>query len=115
MVSSMIVWVAWFVTVYALIGTGCRAGWNTVGLPVGNLLSLLMLLATLVALGLMGWCAQRGYVAWRGTGPAGAAPGREITQRQRFLGLAMFLLALLAGIGTLLGAIPILMLDPCAA
>lgn len=115
MISAMIVWAVWFVIVYALTGIGCRAGWNAVLLPIGNLLSLLMLASTVLALGLIGWCARRGYVAWRSTGPAGAGVGREIMQRQRFLGLAMFVLALLAGIGTLLVALPIVMLDPCAA
>lgn len=114
-VSGMIVWAIWFVMVYALTGIGCRAGWNDVLLPVGNLLSLLMLVGALVALGLIGWCARRGYAAWRAAPLPESGPGAEATQRHRFLGLAMFLLALMAGMGTLLGTLPILMLDPCAS
>lgn len=114
-ISSMIVWAVWFVLVYALTGVGCRAGWNQLRLPVGNLLSLVMLVSALLALALIGWCGWRGYVAWREPIAAGAGLSREAAQRMRFMGLAMCLLSVLAGIGTLLVALPILMLDPCAS
>lgn len=115
MVSGMIVWAVWFILVYALTGVGCRAGWNRWLLPGGNLLGLSMLASTLSALALIGWCAWRGHAAWRSSRIAGAADGGEPAQRRRFMGLAMLLLSGLAGIGTLLVAVPMLMLDPCTA
>jgi hypothetical protein len=111
-ISAMIVWAAWFVVVYALTGVGCRAGWHRMLLPGGNLLSLSMLISAVVALALIAWCAWLGYAAWRRDPAPGV--GREVARRQRFLGLVMLLLSGLAGIGTLLGALPVFMLDPCA-
>lgn len=114
-VSALIIWAVWFVVVYALSGIGCRAGWNETGLPGGNLLSLLMLASTLIALGLIGRCAWQGYKGWRGNRVAGSGSNDEAAHRARFLGLMMMLASLMAAIGTLLGAVPIFMLDPCAA
>lgn len=114
-ISGMIVWAVWFVTVYALTGVGCRAGWSQVTLPVGiNLLTLVLLSTVVAALGLIGWCGWTGYAAWRQARAVDAGRGGEATQRQRFMGLAMALLSAIAAIGTLMGALPMLMLDPCA-
>lgn len=113
MISSMIVWAAWFVVVYGLTGVGCDAGWQRQRVPGGNLLSLLMLLSSLLALLLIGWCALRGLKRWQSSNQAGAEGG-ELRQRQRFTGLVMLVLSLFAGIGTVLISVPILMLDPCA-
>lgn len=114
-ISGMVVWAVWFVTVYALTGVGCDAGWNRVVLPVDiNLLTLVLLFTVIAALGLIGWCGRTGYVAWRQARLAGLSRHREAVQRQRFMGLAMALLSAIAAIGTLLGALPMLMLDPCA-
>lgn len=113
-VSGPIVWAVWFVVVYALTGIGCDAAWNERAVPGGNLLSLTMLASTVLALALIGWCARRGYVGWR-RGREETAAGLEAQQRLRFLGLVMLVLAVLAAIGTVLVALPILMLDPCAA
>ena len=113
-VSGMIVWAVWFVVVYALTGVGCGAGWNERAVPGGDLLRLSMLLSTAVALALIGGCACRGYVGWR-SGEEGRGSGREVHQRARFMGLVMFVLSLLAAVGTVMVAIPIVMLDPCAA
>lgn len=105
-ISGMIVWAVWFVVVYGLTGVGCDAGWNT---------SLLMLASTVVALALIARCAWIGFAAWRLRHEAAIVTGRESAQRQRFMGLTMGVLSLLAGIATLLIAVPILMLDPCIA
>ena len=114
-ISGMIVWAGWFVAVYALTGVGCRAGWNQMALPLGtNLLTLVLVATAVAALGLIGWCGWTGYGAWRHARPPDVPRGREATQRQRFMGLAMALLAAIAAIGTLLGVLPMLMLDPCA-
>lgn len=113
MISGMIVWAVWFVVVYGLTGIGCDAGWQRQSVPGGNLLSLLMLLSTILALLLIGWCAWRGFKGWQRGEEAGATGG-ELRQRQRFMGLVMLVLSLLAGIGTLMIAVPILMLEPCA-
>jgi hypothetical protein len=51
-ISAMIVWALWFVVVYALSGVGCEAGWQQYDVPGGNLLSILMLACTLLALAL---------------------------------------------------------------
>lgn len=113
-ISGMIVWALWFVAVYSLTGIGCAAGWNTQAMPGGNLLSLTMLIATAVALVLIAWCARRGYVGWR-SGDEMQGVGAEARQRMCFMGLVMLVLSLVAAIGTVLVAIPIVMLDPCAA
>ncbi|TXK62324.1 hypothetical protein [Alkalisalibacterium limincola] len=111
-ITAMIIWAAWFVLVYALTGVGCDAGWHTRRFAGINHLSLWMLASTAVAVALMAWCAWRGWVGWRENNPSG--DGREAGQRQRFLGMVMLILALLAIAGTLMIALPILLLDPCA-
>jgi len=114
-ISGMIVWAVWFVTVYALTGVGCKAGWNQILLPVGgNLLSALMVISAVVALGLIGWCGRIGYAAWRKAGKGEAPRGQDAIQRQRFMAMAMVLLSVLAAIGTLFAILPMVMLDPCA-
>lgn len=113
-VSGMIVWAVWFVLVYSLTGVGCQAGWQLVRLPFGNLLSLLMLLSTLLALALIGWCAWRGLIALRETRRPPSS-GADTSRRHQFMALVMLLLSFLAGLGTVLIAVPILMLDPCVA
>lgn len=114
-ISPLIVWAVWFVFVYGLTGVGCDAAWDEVALPAGNALSLLMLISALLALGLIGGCAWRGYGSWRGNRSVADTRDREAMQRGRFLGLMMLLASLLAAIGILLGSLPIFMLDPCAA
>lgn len=111
-ITAMIIWAAWFVLVYALTGVGCDAGWHTRSFAGMNHLSLWMLASTVVAVALMAWCAWRGWVGWRENTPSD--DGREAGQRQRFLGMVMLILALLAIAGTLMIALPILLLDPCA-
>lgn len=115
MVSGLIVWAVWFVVVYALTGVGCRAGWHTRAMPVGNLLSIVMLACTVLALLLIFVCARRGYIAWRGARSASGQAGAEAVQRRRFLGLTMLLVSALAAVGTVLVAVPIFMLPPCQA
>lgn len=114
-VTALIIWAIWFVVVYALTGIGCDAGWNEVGLPVGNLLSLLMLISAVTALGLIGCCAWLGYKTWRGDRVAGSGADDEAAQRGRFMGLMMLLASVMAAIGTLLGTLPVFMLEPCAS
>jgi hypothetical protein len=113
-ISGMIIWAIWFVVVYSLTGIGCDAGWHRRSAPGGNLLSLVMLLSTALALALIAWTAWRGYLGWRRSSSA-AVVGRDNTQRQGFMGLVMMVLSILAAVGTLLVGIPILMLEPCAA
>lgn len=113
-ITPMIIWAAWFVLVYALTGVGCEEGWNTRRFAGINQLSLSMLVSAVVAVALMAWCAWRGWRGWRNDG-LDTGRGREAAQRRRFLGLVMLVLALLAIAGTLMIALPILLLDPCAA
>lgn len=112
-ISSMIIWAVWFVAVYALTGVGCRAGWQRHALPAGNLLSLVLVACTLLALALIASAGVAGYRAWRAA-REGNVRGQEAAQRQRFMGLAMLMLAVISAIGTVLGVVPVLMLDPCA-
>jgi len=112
-VHGMIVWAVWFVVVYAVTAVGCDAGWHARAVPGGNLLGLAQSTSTLVALLLISVCATRGYRAWRRVERDGT--GIEARQRARFLGLLMFVLSLLAIVGTVMIAIPMLLLDPCAA
>jgi len=112
-VSGLIVWAVWFVLVYGLTGVGCDAGWQQRDVPGGNLLSGLMLLATLAALALMSWSAWRGFRGWHHGNDLTVA-GAEKKERLRFMGLVMGVLSVLAAVGTVMIAIPILMLDPCA-
>lgn len=110
-ISGMVVWAVWFVVVYALTGIGCDAGWQHRSVAGGNLLTLAMLASTVVALSLIGVCAWRGHTGWRASQNAVGASARE---RTRFTALMMLVLSLVAGIGTVMIAIPILMLSPCA-
>lgn len=114
MVSGLVVWAVWFVAVYGLAGLGCERGWNEHGVPGGNLLSAALLGTTVVALTIIGWCARRGYSGWR-SGRERRAHGQEARHRVRFMGFVMFALSLVAAVATVMVAIPILMLDPCAA
>jgi len=111
-ISGMMVWAIWFVTVYALGGIGCDAGWNEISLPIGNALSLSMLLSTALALALIIWSAFRGYQGWR-CSTKGEIAGEEAQHRMRFMGLIMLVVSLLAAVGTVMIAIPIFMLEPC--
>lgn len=111
--SGMIVWAVWFVVIYALAGIGCDAGWQTRAVPGGNQLSLILLASSATALVIIGWCARRGYVGWRRS-QAAETGGIERQQRLQLMGLAMFVLSLLAAAGTVMISIPVLMLDPCA-
>lgn len=113
MISGMIVWAVWFVIVYSLTGIGCDAGWHRRAVPGGNLLTLVMLASTLLALSIITWCAWRGFLRWRDTAEAG--DGIDNRQRRRFTGLVMGVLSLIAAASTMMVAIPMLMLDPCAA
>lgn len=112
-ITAMIIWAGWFVLVYALLGVGCDAGWQNRVVAGINHLSLGMLVVTALAVMLMSWCAWCGWMGWRGDGTTGAA--REATQRHRFMGLVMLVLALIAITGTVMIALPILLLNPCAA
>ena len=114
MVSGLVVWAVWFVGVYGLAGLCCERGWNERGVPGGNLLSAALLGTTVIALIVIGWCARRGYSGWR-SGRGRVAHGQEARHRARFMGFVMFALSLVAAVATVMVAIPILMLDPCAA
>jgi hypothetical protein len=114
MVSGLVVWAVWFVAVYGLAGLGCERGWNEHSVPGGNLLSVTLLGTTAAALAAIGWCAVRGYVGWR-SGRGRRGPGQEAQHRARFMGFVMFVLSLIAVVATVMIAIPMLMLDPCAA
>lgn len=114
-ISGMIVWALWFVLVYALTGVGCRAGWNHLPLAFGiNLLTGLMVLSALAALALIGWLGWMGYAAWRQAQASASRGGQDALQRQRFMGMTMAWLSVIAALGTLLTALPMLMLAPCA-
>jgi len=113
-ISGMIIWAIWFVVVYALTGVGCEAGWETRKVPGGNLLSAMMLLTTVLALALIALAALSGYRGWQ-AGRLAVRPAADRRQRERFMGLIMLVLSLLAAVGTVMVAIPILMLSPCAA
>jgi hypothetical protein len=97
-ISGMIVWALWFVLVYSLTGIGCRAGWNH----------------STLALALIGWLGWMGYSSWRQAQAGASRGGQDALQRRRFMGMAMAWLAVIAALGTLLTALPMLMLDPCA-
>jgi len=112
-ISGMIIWAVWFVTVYALGSIGCAQGWNRIDVAGGNLLSLILLLSTGLALALICWSAVRGYQGWR-HGTHGMVAGQEARQRITFMGLTMLVVSSLAAVGTLMIGIPILMLEPCA-
>lgn len=114
-VSAMMVWALWFVIVYGLTSVGCAARWNQRAVPGGNLLTVLLLATAIVALALIARSAWVGYCAWRTTPETRLAAGEEAGRRQAFMGLLMLVLSLLAGAATLMIALPILMLDPCAA
>lgn len=95
-------------------GIGCDAGWHDIELAGSNALSFVMLLSTALALALICWCAIHGYRGWR-RGTRCETSGEEARHRMRFMGLTMMVLSVLAAVGTVMIAIPILMLEPCAA
>lgn len=112
-ISAMIVWAVWFAAVYALVGLGCEEGWQQRRVLGTDLLSAALAASTLLALLLMAWSGARGWRGWR---RGQAQPGRdhEHAQRRRFLGRMMLVLAAIAMAGTLMIALPLLLLDPCA-
>lgn len=111
-ISAMVVWAVYFAAVYALAGVGCEAGWHRRRLvPFDNLLTASMVGLTAVALLSIAWCGWRGWCGWR---RGDDIERTEARQRARFMGLVMFVLACLAATGTVLVAIPIFMLLPCA-
>jgi len=113
-ISPMVVWSVWFVVVYGLTSVGCAAGWNRHAVLGGNLLTVLLVATALVALALIARSAWVGYHAWQSQGETRMGAGDEAARRQAFLGMVMLVLSLLAGAATLMIALPILMLDPCA-
>ncbi len=113
-IGSMIVWAVWFALVYALAGVGCEAGWDERPLLGANLLSIVLLASTLLALAAIGACARRGYATWR-SADLDTGRGVELQQRARFMGRLSLVLSVIAATGTILVAIPILMLSPCQA
>ena len=111
-ISGMVVWAVYFAAVYALTGIGCEAGWHRRRLvPFDNLLTASMAALTVVALLAIAWCGWRGWCGWQGSDDVARTEAR---QRVRFMGMVMFVLACLAAMGTVLVAIPIFMLAPCA-
>lgn len=111
--GALVIWAVYFVAVYSLQGLGCVEGWQFAGGAV-NPLTAAMVALTAVALAAIAW---NGRNAWRaftraGTDDTQAADRRE---RARFLGLLGVWVATLSFIATVYAAIPILMLDPCAA
>ena len=91
-ISPMIVWAVYFVTLYALQGLGCELAWPP------NTLTLAFALLTGVTLVVLGAQAR---TAW--------------PRRAAFHGRVQLALAVFALIATAYAAIPVLMLEPCAA
>lgn len=112
MISPMIVWAAYFVSIYALQGLGCAEGWQLRPLLGSNRLTVSLSVLSVIALAAIAWTGWRGWVGLQ-RGRAGEAAGQDAVQRLRFFGLVMLALAVLAFISTLLVALPVVMLAPC--
>ncbi|MFC4728639.1 hypothetical protein [Coralloluteibacterium thermophilus] len=110
-VSTMGVWAAYFLAIYVLQAIGCEAGWALIGVGGTNLLSVVLALLSVLALGAIGWLSSIGWRAWRQARRDDL--GTEMSQRARFMGMTMTLLGVLAAVATVLVAIPVFMLHPC--
>lgn len=107
LVFAPTVWLVQFVAGYVMAAVHCQRFAATGLAP----LRLLILGLVILALGLIGAHALRSMALYREL--AGAADPTDELRRRRFIGAASLLLALLSGIATLLGSLPILMLDDC--
>lgn len=65
-----------------------------------------------LALVLIAFHGTRGWAIWRQNAPG--SPSEPAAERQRFIGFASFLLAIVSGIATIFGALPVLMFQSCA-
>ena len=111
-ISPMIAWAVYFAAVYALQGLGCTAQWDAVSLAGSNVLTLMLALLSLLALGVIALLGGRGLQTRR-AGVSGPASGHDVAQRARFLGLVRVVLAAVAFVATLMNAAPLLFLAPC--
>lgn len=115
--APMAVWALHFVLVYSLAGLGCEHGWHLRNMVAANPLTWSLILATVVALGLLagiGWHAWRSWRVQRDRSEDGDGDGDgTLARRQRFMSLATAVLALLAAIAVSMTAIPVFMLPPC--
>lgn len=108
LVFAPVVWLLQFLAVYVVAAVHCERFADTGLAP----LRLLTLGLALLSLALIGAHGQRSIVLYREHARAATQAGEG--SRQRFVGLASLLLALLSGIATLLGSLPIVLLERCS-
>ncbi|MBW3549297.1 MAG: hypothetical protein KY442_00340 [Proteobacteria bacterium] len=114
--APLAVWALHLVVVYGLVGLGCAQDWHLRRIAGLELLTWTLLLATAAALGAIAWLGWWSWEGWRrvsGRSPCAGEAAETLQRRQRFLGLATLLSALLGFIAVVFTATPIFMLPSC--
>lgn len=114
-VSSLIVWAAHFVAVYALVGIGCEQAWERSALAGSNALTVALVAVTVPALAAIAWIGRGGLQAmrsWQKQARHGEMDS-ETMRRRRFMSLLTLTVAVVAFVATVMTAVPIVMLPPC--
>jgi hypothetical protein len=107
-IAPLVIWMTYFIVVYAAVSVGCIAGFaNTHAFGINAITLVLALITALAALGIaaFGWVGLRGWRVSRGSDLK--------SERVRFAGAVTVLIALLALIATAWVGLPIVMLHPC--
>lgn len=118
--AGPLVWSVHFLIVYFAVEFACGLGFfeaPILGLP---LLIWVVILATVIAVGLLAWAAVAAFRDWRtvrredrGVAEAVILPGRIIEGRSEFMTLAAAVLSLFFAGVVLITALPALFLQPC--
>ena len=114
MLAPLIAWALHFVATYALVGLHCGAppAWRE-WLPAAGLWTGVVL-ASAVAVGVIGWCAVDGLRQRRGAAlVADPADPRAQAQRQRFQGTMQVLVAALALLAVAFTLLPTVLIEAC--
>lgn len=101
------VWAVQFLAVYVIAAIHC-AKFESVAMAATRLAMAGIAALALLLIVLLG---ARGLATWRQRVPGSATD--SATERERFIAFASFLLAIVSGIATVFGSLPILMFHAC--
>lgn len=111
MLGGPVIWVVYFLIVYAVGEFGCLSGalnYAIGGVHVITLITAALALVAMAGLGVVGW---RAYQRWRSLRPA--IEDTLETRRTRFISFGAVLLGGLFELAILLNVVPVLVLHPC--
>jgi len=120
MAFPLALWAAHFLAVYIMQGLACAEGWQRQRVAGLEMVSWWLLLATVLALGLIAWQGVRALRCRRlARFEVRAAAGAKSTvaaaaRRRHFMSVLTALVAVVAFIATSFTALPVLLLPPCA-